>query len=148
MNAEEFLPYLGKTDDTSEIRQLLSRLGVARHPKPKQGETDAYVELPRQGLVLVFERLEKGKTSRLAFNDVQFYSDACEFGFDPFQGLLPGNLQFADSRSEARAKLGMPAVEDDELDIDSWRLGEYELTLEYVTGGEAVALAHLSVKEQ
>jgi hypothetical protein len=146
MNAEQLLPYLGKTDDSDEIRQMLAQLGVARHPKPKQGETDAYVELPRQGMALVFGRPETGKTSVLRFDDVQFFSEDFGSGFDPFPGALPVTLQFADSRDQARAKLGKPAIENDKLDIDIWRFGEHELTLEYVIGGSAIAVLHLSVK--
>jgi hypothetical protein len=37
MNADDFAPFLGKTDDTTEIKDLLQRLGVKKHPKVKRG---------------------------------------------------------------------------------------------------------------
>ena len=145
MNADDFVPFVGKTDDTQEIKDLLARLGVKKHPRVKRGDTDAYVELPKQGLVLVFELPEQGKTSVLTLADVQFYAGLPMQDSDRFPGVLPAGLLFEDSRDAVRAKLGAPDEAIDARRIDTWRRGAQELVVEYRKDLSSISLVHLGV---
>ena len=148
MNADDFLPYLGKTDDSDDIKQLLAGLGVKKHPKLKKGDLDVYVELPKQGLVLIFELPEEGKTSLLALNDVQFYAGVPGQDFSTFAGQLPRGLAFGDSRDDVRRKLGPPDDSDEEMGWDSWDAPDHSLMIEYRRAFVGIALVHLTVPEQ
>jgi len=147
MNAADFLPYLGKTDDTAEIKDLLTRLGVKKHPKVKRGDTDVYVDLPKKGIGLVFELPEDGKSSLLTLADVQFYAGLPMQDFSKFEGQLPEGILFSDSRDAVRAKLGPPdtAVEDTKIDI--WERKGHSLVVEYRRDLSGIALLHLSVPD-
>jgi len=144
MNAEEFAPFLGKTDDSQEIKDLLQRLGVKKHPKVKRDEVDVYVELPKKGLILIFELPEEGRSSLLTLTDVQFYAGLPMQGSDRFPGDLPAGLVFEDSRDAARSKLGPPDNTDDRK-IDIWKRGLHEMTLEYRRDLSSIALLHLGL---
>jgi hypothetical protein len=148
MDVEDFLPYLGKTDDTQEIKQLLAALGVVKHPKPKKGELDAYVELPEQGLMLTFERPEEGRTSLLALNDVQFYSAEFGYGFSSFPGKLPHGLVFSDGKEAVRRKLGPPDVANEAMGNDIWERDRADLIVEYRGEAEAIGVLHLSMSDE
>lgn len=145
MNADDFAPFLGKTDDTAEIKDLLQRLGVKKHPKVKRGDTDVYVELPKKGLVLVFELPEEGKSSLLSLADVQFYAGLPMQDSDRFPGDLPAGLAFEDSRDAVRTKLGPPDDSVDASRIDTWRRGPHEIVVEYRRDLSSIALLHLGL---
>lgn len=145
MNANDFLPYLGKTDDMDEIIKLLAQLGVSKHPKLKKGEMSVFVELPQQGLVLVFSREQEGKTSKLTLTDLQFYSEAFGHGFSSFAGQLPHGLMLTDLKDEVRRKLGEPKVANDEMGVDIWTFDGYNLPVEFRPATGAIRLLHLSL---
>lgn len=148
MNANDFLPYLGKTDDTGEIINLLAQLGVTKHPKLKKGDLSVFVELPQQGLVLVFSRQEQGKTSALALTDLQFYSEAFGHGYSSFAGQLPQGLVLTDLQGEVRRKLGEPEIANDKMGIDNWSFDGYEVTVEFRPATGAIRLLHLSAPQE
>ncbi|GAA0754579.1 hypothetical protein LRH25_28920 [Ideonella azotifigens] len=146
MNAEDFLFYLGKTDDTEDIKMLLAQLGVKKHPKVRRGDIDVYVELPKKGVTLVFELPEDGKTSLLSLTDVQLYAGLPMQDTDKFPGSLPEGLEFSDSCDEARRKLGPPPGGGGD-GIDIWERPAYSLIAEYRRDLSSIALLHLSVPE-
>jgi hypothetical protein len=143
MDAEDFLPYLGKTDETEEIKQLLLALGVNKHPKPKRGDLDAYVEIPKQGLMLTFEGSRTGRSSLLTLNDVQFYSEEFGYGFSSFPGKLPRGLAFSDDREAVRRKLGQPDAASETMGNDMWGIEGHALIVEYLRQGKVIGLLHL-----
>ena len=139
MNAEDFIPYLGKTDDHADIRQLLTALGIQKIPKIKRGDTDARGEAPSQGIELVFEPVNDKKSSLLVLNSVQLYGNTQGGTVTPYSGTLPFGLQFSDSRKDARMKAGKPTFADEDMDNDSWDFETHTMVLEY--GGDATNIA-------
>jgi hypothetical protein len=109
------------------------------------GDTDVYVELPKKGLVLIFELPEEGKSSLLTLTDVQFYAGLPMQDSDRFPGSLPAGLAFEDSRDVVRAKLGAPDDAIDSSGIDTWRRGPHELVVEYRRDRSSIALLHLGL---
>lgn len=148
MDANDFLPYLGKTDDTEEIKQLLAALGVDKHPKPKKGDLDAYVKLPEQGLMLTFKGSRTRRTSLLALNDVQFYSGKFGYGFRSFAGTLPRGLAFSDEKAEVRRKLGPPEIANDDVGNDIWSIEGRDLVIEYLGREKVIGVLHLSAVDE
>lgn len=130
MDAEQFIPVLGLTDDSPAVAKLLSDLGVKKKPRIKSDEDDVMVELTKRGLVLVFERADEPKTSKIKLAEVQFYSDK-EEGYTSFAGKLPRDLTFEDTQSTARKKMGAPDESKAEFRLETWRIGRHELTVEY-----------------
>ncbi len=145
MNAEDFIPYIGKTDDTSEIKTLLDNLGIKKHPKLKKGDTDVYVEIPDQGIVLIFELPENEKTSLLTLADVQLYSGFPNQGAGTFFGDLPSGIEFSDSRKNIIKKLGNPSMSNEEMMIDFWNFPNHSIIIEYLKNYTGIALLHISL---
>lgn len=143
MNAEEFIPYIGKTDDSTEVQELLSRLGTTRKPKLKKGELYDHTKFLKQGFVLVFRESEDPKTSQLVLADVQIFSDA-EHGFKSFDGELPGGIVFSDTRAEVRKKLGKPTRSKDMLRKDFWDKKGYIRTVQYARDTGQIQMVSLA----
>lgn len=147
MNAMDFVPFIGKTDDTAEIKDLLARLAVKKHPKVKRGDTDVYVELPKSGLVLIFELPEEGKTSLLTLADVQFYAGLPNQDSERFPGKLPDGLVFEDSRDAVRRKLGAPSDVIERSAIDTWDRPGHSMVVEYRRDFSGIRILHLGVPD-
>ena len=129
MHSNDFIAALGKGEETPEVQRIFSAFGVTKKLKMPRDDIEARVDLPKDGLSLVFEP-EGPKTSRLLFTAVQFLSDA-EQGYKSFTGGLPGNLAFTDTQAEVHAKLGKPAESKKAFRLDRWKPNGTKLTVEY-----------------
>jgi len=145
MNAEDFIPYLGKTDDHPDVRQLLSMLGIHKMPKIKRGDTDARGEAPSLGIELVFEPVDDPKSSLLALNEVQLYGNTQGGTVKPYTGTLPFGLQFSDSRKDARKKAGKPTFANKDMDNDAWDFESHTMLLDYSSGAGSIACVQLMI---
>lgn len=128
MDALQFENCLGKSDDSAEVKAMLTELGVTKKLK-LSSEGYVRVELYSQGLLLSFVPIEP-KSSVLTFSGVQFYSDV-EDGFTTFAGALPGGLSFSDAMKEARAKLGKPTKIMKDFRLDHWIAQGLQTTIGY-----------------
>jgi len=144
MDAEGFVPFLGKTDASPEVAKLLASLGVKKQPKLKKGDLYVYVQLPKNGLVLVFRESDDPKTSQIFLAGVQLYSEA-EDGFKNFAGKLPGGVVFSDTKAEVRKKLGKPTRSKEQLRTDYWEKKGHVLSVEYTRETGEVQTVDLSV---
>lgn len=129
MHANDFVSCIGKPEDAPEVQALLAALGVTKKLKMPKDDIEARLDLPKQGLSLIFEP-ENPKSSRLVLTATQFLSDAHE-DYKSFQGTLPGNLLFSDSQAEAHAKLGKPGRSKKAFRLDAWTFDGLDLTVEY-----------------
>jgi hypothetical protein len=129
MKTEDFITCLRKSDDSPEITALLTRLGVKKKPKMPKDDIEARINLPKQGLSLIF--LPEGpKTGKLALAAVQFVSDA-EEGFKTFAGALPDKLQFGDTQADVIKKLGKPSESKKKFRLDRWKTKTLVTTADY-----------------
>ena len=144
MNADDFVPFLGKLDGAPEIAKLLATLGVKKQPKLKKGDLYVYVQLPKDGVVLVFRESDDPKVSQTFLAGVQLYSDA-EDGFKTFAGDLPKGVTFDDTKTEVRKKLGKPTRTKEQLRTDFWDRKGHVLSVEYARGSGQVQTVDLSV---
>lgn len=138
MHSNEILACLGRADDSREVTQILAALEVKKKIKLPRDEDAAYVEMPKQGLALIF-RPEGPKTSRLALTAVKFYSDA-EKGYAAFTGELPKRLSFADTKAETHKKLGEPTEVNDAMRLDVWRSKETVLAVKYAKDTQRIGV--------
>lgn len=138
MHSNDFVSCLGKPEDAPEVQSLLTALGVTKKLKMPKDDIEARVDLPKQGLALIFEP-EGPKSSRLVLNGLQFYSDA-EKGYKSFQGELPGKLLFSDSQAEVHAKLGKPVESKKAFRLDRWKPKGLLLTVEYAKEDHRIAV--------
>jgi hypothetical protein len=129
MNSQDFLACLRKTDESPEINRLLSGLHVNKKPKVPRGDIEARIDLPKQGLSVIFKPVDP-KSSKLAFVAVQFFSDA-EQGYKSFDGTLPEKLSFSDNAADVRKKLGKPTESKKEFRLERWKSKDHVLTVEY-----------------
>jgi hypothetical protein len=144
MNADDFVPFLGKLDGSPDIAKLLTSLGVKKQPKLKKGDLYVYVQLPKDGLVLVFRESDDPKSSQTFLAGVQMYSDE-EDGFKTFAGELPKEVGFDDTKAEVRKKLGKPTRSKDQLRTDYWDRKGHVLSVEYSRATGKVQTMDLSV---
>ena len=144
MDARDFVPFVGKTDDSPEIAKLLAELGVKKPPKLKKGDLYDHIKFPKDGFVLVFRESDDPKTSQLSLADVQIFSDA-EQGFKTFRGKLPDGLEFADTRAEVRKKLGKPSRSKDMFRKDFWDRKGYVQTVQYAKDTGQIQMVSLAM---
>jgi hypothetical protein len=143
MNGDDIISCLRKSSDSPEMVELLNSLKVKKSLKLQRGEDDVRVNLPKQGLSLIFTR-EAPKTSKMFFSTVQFFSDAQD-GFNSFNGDLPRNLVFSDSQIVVRNKLGKPPYPSKELKFDNWENEEFDLTVQYTPDFSRIKMVGFSV---
>ena len=145
MNARDWLPLLGKTADNAALAAVLGKLG-ARPPKLQRGEDEAYVDLPKLGIVLVFEATPSGKRGMLLTN-VQFYAGLPNQDCSKFSGELPEGLLFEDSRDAVRKKLGRPDMQVDASGVDTWSRDDHELIVEYRIDLSGIRIVHCTISD-
>ena len=126
MNADEFVPCLGKTDDHPDILRLLARLGSKKPAKLPRGSTEVRVDVRHLGIEMVFEPVDDNRRHGLTFARVVFHGKPMRGG-----GALPFGLTFGDSRKEARKKVGPPMSISDELNRDAWDYQTHTMIADY-----------------
>lgn len=129
MDSASLIACIGKPEDAPEVQKLLAAIGFTKALKMPRDDIDVRATAPNLGLSLIF-RPEGPKSSRLILSAVKFNSDT-EKGNKRFAGALPANLQFSDLKANARAKLGKPEDEDEDLRLDIWSLGQLRLAIKY-----------------
>ena len=139
MNADEFVPCLGKTDDHPDILRLLARLGAKKPAKVPRGSTEVRVEVRQLGIELVFEPIDDNRRHGLTFARVIFHGKG-----KPGAGALPFGLAFSDSRKDARKKVGPPMHINDDLDRDVWHYQTHTMTADYARGRGSIMALSLS----
>jgi hypothetical protein len=143
MDASEFVACIGKPEESPEVQSMLASVGVKKKLKMPRDDIEARIDLPKQGLSLIFVPADP-KSSQLTFNGVQFFSDA-EQGFKSFAGVLPGNVLFSDSQPEVHAKLGKPAETKKAMRIDGWKFHGLLLTVEYAKKDQRIAMVAVEI---
>jgi hypothetical protein len=143
MDGNEFVACIGKPEDAPEVEAMLAAVGVKKKLKMPKDDIEARVDLPEQGLSLIFEP-EGRKSSRLVFNGVQFFSGTGRH-YKRFAGALPADLQFSTTQSEARGKLGKPFKTLPKLRRDIWKLKDLQLAITYTDEAPHV-VAELTVE--
>ena len=136
MDASELESCLGKVEDSPEVVQLLTSLGVKKGLKHSR-DGDTYVERPELGLVLVFKPVGP-KSSKFKLMEIQFNSDT-EKGYTNFSGTLPNNVKWNDTQEEVRKKLGKPTKAMKEFHLDHWIKGNRRLSVEYRKSFSSIA---------
>jgi hypothetical protein len=119
MSIEVAVALLGKPSTAKEVKDLLEQGGYAKEPKPKRGDTQAWVELEKLGISLVFDG--KGKGS-LLLSSVEFCCDGYRETHAGFSGKLPLGVRFNQTRQQVLALLGKPEMENADLALDRWRI--------------------------
>jgi hypothetical protein len=76
MKAREFSVCIGKFDNAPEIQRLLAQIAAAKKLKMPKDSLNARINLPAQGLSLVFKS-EGPKSSRLVLPQTQMRCKKC-----------------------------------------------------------------------
>ena len=129
MDSSEFIACIGRLEEDPQVQRILAAIGVTKKLKMPRDDIDVRASVPKLGLSMIFEP-EGPKSSRLMLSAVQFISDT-EKGYRGFAGELPAKLLFSDLKAQARAKLGQPQEDDEDLRLDIWRFGELRLAISY-----------------
>jgi len=140
MNADEFVPCLGKTDDHPDILRLLARLGAKKPAKLPRGSTEVRVDVRHLGIEMVFEPIGDNRRHGLTFARV-----ICHGKDKPGVGALPFGLTFNDSRKDARKKVGPPMSSSDDLNRDAWDYQTHTMTADYARGRGSIMALSLSM---
>jgi hypothetical protein len=129
MDGDKLVSAIGKPQDAAEVQEILASVGVKKPLKMPQDDIEARVELPREGLSLIFKP-EGPKTSRLVFHSVIFYSKS-EHGYSSFSGKLPFDLNLADSQTHVHTKLRKPTDGVPRLRREIWKVDGLQLAIQY-----------------
>lgn len=150
MDANDLIPYLGRSDDDPDLKALLTRLGIDKPPKLKKGSAFVNMLASSHGIGLMFEP-ERPKSSRLVLTILQFYVGSAMQGTSPYEGALPWGLQFSDPRESVIQKLGPPNEtedDDDDLGIELWTVDKLEVTVEFREDPPGIAVFEVGIPIQ
>ena len=119
---------LGKPASAPEVQALLKQ-GGGKDPKRKKDDVNAWLELEKLGLGLVFtDEAFLTKNDKLAIGEGDLILTSVEF-WSPgwrdegaFTGTLPLRVDFRHSRAQVRSLLGQPEWSNDGLGLDRWRI--------------------------
>lgn len=137
MTGDDFVARLRRFDDSPEVLAMLADLKVSKKPKMSSGDIDARIN--KKGLSLVFEP-EGPKTSRLVFTAVQFE--------EGYEGELPRGLSLTYTRTQVRAKLGLPTDVYDDYNMDLWKSDDLQLSVDYSDDDDVVTLVTVELPKQ
>ena len=143
MNSDELVACIGKSEDSPEVEAILEKIGVTKKLKMPKDDIEARVDLPKQGMSLIFEPEDK-KSSVLILTGVQFFSDA-EQGFTSFQGVRPGSVLCSDTQAVVHSKLGKPVETKKAMRIDGWKVDGLLLTVEYAKKDFRIAMIAVEI---
>lgn len=142
----EFTVLLGLRNSDIKLNEFLQQFG--RKPRFDIDQTQiTYLQYKKQGFCLHFreqETFEKGKEetreAKFRVKALMFYAEKFE-NYKAFQGELPFDISFSDSRANIRRKLGRPVVdgggEENNFfggfwpEWDEYRQGGYKVTFQY-----------------
>ncbi|HEY9199450.1 MAG TPA: hypothetical protein VIR60_08790 [Gammaproteobacteria bacterium] len=144
MNFEGLAALMGLCIGEPALRVGLLReqVDISKCPPLPEGEYRTYLEMPDQGVSLVFtdEAMFLGKGQQaigsgpLFFSGLFLYSQGKD-GYDQFRGQLPEGLEFADSRATVLAKLGEPSWQrkksDGSVAAERWERSGKRLHITY-----------------
>ncbi|MGA2890210.1 MAG: hypothetical protein ABSE51_19350 [Terracidiphilus sp.] len=156
-NAHEFVLYLGRPENDPFLIAFLERFGSEVAPHKEAGRYESDISHLEVGVNFGFE------DERLVFQSegalggtyllmaVHLYSKGYQ-GSSGYDGALPENLLFSDSRESAHAKLGLPeksggGVKGVRRTVPFWdkyRYDRYSLHLTYNADSSGIALITLS----
>lgn len=111
----DHVKYLGMYWGEPSLQPLIDALGITKAPKLPKGDTDAYVEIKKSGLFLIFsdERTIKipGKVfpeGALVLSNLTFYL-ADKDGYRTYKGAMPRGLSPNTTRADALEAMGLPS---------------------------------------
>lgn len=138
ITAEVLLSHLGKSTEDAELQELLKSLGVSpKGPRLNGGFGDQ--RIPSEGIHLFFKAASYHRNvpsvqtlpaNAKVFSDVLFSHKGFDGG-PPFGGDLPFGLKFAESRVQARERLGPPSWVSPLVENDRWEEGGRFLTIDF-----------------
>ena len=146
-SGNELLSYLGEPIEAPRVQQLLQELGVNEIPERKPGRTQINVLAPTHGLEFTFQpasELRDGGSladspERLVLSVIFFRADYSDTG-STYSGRLPHELQFTNTRAQARALLGAPSGSSDRYKNDRWQFGSRSLTIDFADDEQSIKL--------
>lgn len=141
--AEELMTVVGLPVDSVAVRALVAADGLAASAEPDLAEGEplrAYLSAPRAG----YQIMHQSGRVVAAF----MYAEPTE-GFEAYSGLLPGGLPRRATRTEVRARFGIPERNAEAVTItglgrqgawDRFAIGRVRVHFQYSEPGELVCL--------
>lgn len=145
VSSESLLSALGKLVSAPEVVALLRELGLENAPGIEDG-VSSDVEVVKHGVALFFRTAHHLKTveglqalapDTSVVSDVKFSQKG--YGGGPgFAGALPHGLDFSDTRSAVRERLGPPARVNPIVANDRWDFGDRYMTVGFARDGSCI----------
>ncbi len=111
----EHVKYLGMYWGESSLQPLIDALSITKAPKLSKGDTDAYVEIKKSGLFLIFsdERTINipGKVfpeGALVLSNLTFYL-VDKDGYRAYKGATPRGISPNTTRADVLIAMGLPS---------------------------------------
>jgi hypothetical protein len=111
----EHVKYLGMYWGEPSLQPLIDALGITKAPKLPKGDTDAYVEIKKSGLFLIFsdERTVNipGKVfpeGALVLTNLTFYLTDKD-GYSSYKGAVPSGVSQNATRADVLKAMGFPS---------------------------------------
>jgi hypothetical protein len=138
---------LGKTLEEVAASSFLKSL--KEKPRSKRGANGYYMSLEKSGV-------EFATSFDAAVTSIFCYGEGREKKYKQFQGVLPENVQFSDSRASIRKRLGKPSFSGEakvdptfgkQNPWDTYDRAAYRLVIEYSEREDRIVLVGISSHE-
>jgi hypothetical protein len=148
VNIKEIIRFVGKSEQSNEIKGFLSSLKIKQPLKrPSRGEHDVYVEVEEPPLTLLFSSEgEWKKKSQLMEGEMIFHTVFLETkAFDGDESLFPFKLNTAISRNQMRRNLGQPSWSSLAVNNDRWIVHGVRMLIDFSEDEESIESITFSI---
>ena len=139
----ELIEVMGELLDHPKLKQHFRDEKITKQPRPKEDEGMAYVQFPDKGYEMRFD-LQPGGGPQLFLKSMTAYPQG-DATHKAFRGSLPLDILATETRDALVARLGEPAIHNALFDIDIWKLGKWDVAVDYVSPAGVVSTVQVNV---
>jgi hypothetical protein len=142
MDFIDLVSVMGEPLDNPALQAHLRAEKISAQPRPAEGEDMAFVQFAAKGYEMRFD-LKPG-SPQLVLKSITAYVQG-DATHRPFTGRLPLDIDPKENRTALLARLGPPALHNKIFKIDMWKLGKWDVAVDYDKASGAVASVQVNV---
>jgi hypothetical protein len=143
MELIDLIDALGEPLDHPKVKQHFREEKITKQPRAEEDEGMAYVQFPGKGYEMRFDA-DPGAGPQLFLSSMTAYPQG-DAGHKPFTGKLPLDIAPGDTRDTLLARLGAPAFHNKRFNIDMWKLGKWDVVVDYVSDSGVISTVQVNV---
>jgi hypothetical protein len=139
----DLIEAMGEPLDHPKLKQHFREEKITKQPRAEEDEGMAYVQFPADGYEMRFDE-KPGGGPQLFLRSMTAYPHG-DAAHKPFTGKLPLDITPAETRDALIARLGPPAFHNKRFNIDMWKLGKWDVAVDYIPATGVVSTVQVNV---